>query len=220
MQPRLQPRNTLLAAVSILAMIAAGCRPPASPLGSLSDPVWQNQEANAEPSDFIIHEHEFIADTEFLNTYGEDHLKQIAVRLATGQNAQVLVERSMNSARPETEHKYRVHPNPELDMKRRDVVVRSLLAMKIPDAESRTVISPDLASQYRAAETATTDYSDMGGGYGGYGGYGGGFGAFSGMGAFGGGVGGFASDAGSGGRGGNVNGGGTVLGSRSSGYQR
>ncbi len=188
-------------------LAAGGCRPPAPPLGSLSDPVWQNQEYNAEHSDFVIHEHEFIADTEYLNTLGEDHVKQIAARLASGHDALVLVERSMNSARPETAYKYRVHPNPELDMKRRDIVVRSLLAMRIADADARTVIAPDLAPRYRAAETATTDFSDMGGFQGGFGGFGGGFGGM------GGGFGGLAGapDSGSGG---------TMVGNRDRGVQR
>jgi hypothetical protein len=191
-----------------LVLATVGCRPPASPLGTLSDPVWQNQEYNAEHSDFVVHEHEFIADTEYLNTLGEDHLKQIAARLAAGQDALVLVERSMNSARPETVHKYRVHPNPELDVKRRDVVVRSLLAMRIPDADARTVIAPDLAPRYRAGETATSDFSDNGGFQNGLGGagFGGGFGG----GGFGGGFAG-GTDAG---------GGGTMVGSRDRGYQR
>lgn len=186
-----------------LVLAVAGCRPPAPPLGTLSDPVWQNQENNAEPSDFILHEHEFIADTEYLNTLGEDHLKQIAARLASGQDALVLIERSMNSARPETAYKHRVHPSPELDMKRRDVVVRSLLAMRIPDADSRTVIAPDLAPRYRAGETATSDFNDFGGFQSGFGGIGGGVGGFAG-----------GADAGGG------SSGPAMVGSRDRGYQR
>ena len=208
-------RNTIAAAVGAVMLLTVGCpgwrdRRPAAPLGTLSDPVWQNQENNAEHSDFVIHEHEFIADTEYLNTLGEDHLKQIAARLAAGQDALVLVERSMNSARPETVHKYRVHPNPELDVKRRDIVVRSLLAMRIPDADTRTVIAPDLAPRYRAAETATSDFSDYGGGFqngGGGGGFGGGFGG-----------GGFSGGGIAGGR--DAGGGGTMVGSRDQGYRR
>ncbi len=200
-------RRTRLAIALVVAwgVTLGGCRPPAPPLGTLSDPVWQNQEYNAEQADFVIHEHEFIADTEFLNTLGEDHLKQIAARLASGHDALVLIERSMNSARPETAYKYRVHPNPELDIKRREVVVRALLAMRISDADSRTVIAPDLAPRYRAAETATSDFSDAGvfqGNFGGgFGGWGGGLGGLAG-----------APDAGSNG--------GTMVGSRDRGVQR
>ena len=196
MTSRPQLRKLLVAVIGVAALATAGCpnwggfgyqRPSASPLGTLSDPVWQNQEANAERSDFVVHEHEFIVDAEFLNTAGEDHLKQIAARLTAGQDAQVLVERSWNSARPDTEYKFRVHPNPELDMRRRDVVVRCLIAMKIPDADARTVVSPDLAPQYRSTELSATDLGDNigqawngggwgGGGGGGWGGGGGGWG--------------------------------------------
>lgn len=177
-------RNTIAAAIGAAVLLTAGCpgqRRPAAPLGTLSDPVWQNQEANAERSDFVVHEHEFVADTEFLNTAGEDHLKQIAWRLSMGQDAQVIVERSRNTARPETEHKYRVHPSPELDMRRRDIVVRCLMAMRVSDADARTVIAPDIAPLYRSDEISASYWGDAyggqwggngGGGGGGYGGYG------------------------------------------------
>ena len=174
----------LLAAALGVAVLAAtsGCpgwpggfgqRQATAPLGTLSDPVWQNQEFNAEKSDFVVHEHEFADNTEFLNTLGEDHLKQIAFRLSNGQDAHVIVERSRNFARPDTEYKYRVNTNPEMDMRRRDVVVRCLLALKIGDADSRVVVAPDLAPVWRAGERAATDISDelgddnRGGGWGG-----------------------------------------------------
>ena len=156
--------RALLAVAGVLALTITGCpswnwndlgfhRPRAAPMGTLSDPVWQNQEHNAERSDFVVHEHEFTGSTEFLNTLGEDHLKQIAARIAAGQDAQILVERCRNYARPETEHKYPVHPNPDLDMRRREIVVRSLLAMRIADADARVVIAPDLAPLYRADDS-------------------------------------------------------------------
>jgi hypothetical protein len=184
--------RALLAAASLFAISITGCpswswtdfgfhRPRAAPMGTLSDPVWQNQEHNAERSDFVVHEHEFTGATEFLNTLGEDHLKQIAARLAAGQDAQVIVERCRNYARPETEYKYPVHPNPDLDVRRREIVVRSLLAMRIADADARVVIAPDLAPLYRADDTPAV-YSEpdnsnqRGNGYGG--GYGGGMGGF------------------------------------------
>lgn len=184
--------HRILAALVVAALPAmAGCegwrgfgRPSAQPLGTLSDPVWQAQEHNAEKSDFVVHEHEFVGDQEFLNTAGEDHLKQIAYRLISGQDAQVLVERGRTSARPETEYKYRVHVNSDLDVRRRDVVVRCLVAMGITDADARVVIAPDLAPVYRAGETAASYYETNsgrsgwggnGGGWGGGGGFGGGY---------------------------------------------
>jgi len=199
MPPQPPRRRVLALMVSAAVLAAGGCpgwkeflpqRPAANPLGTLSDPVWQNQEVNAEKSDFVVHEHEFIDNSEFLNWAGEDHLKQIAARLASGQDAQVVVERTRNFARPDTEYKYRVNLNAEMDMRRRDVVVRCLLAMKIADADTRVVIAPDLAPSYRSDDPAATDYSETlgnwGNGWNGGAGYGGGFGGFGGWGGWGG----------------------------------
>jgi len=191
---RQQITRTLLVAAGMAVLSNSGCGLPlpglghgggsATPLGTLSDPVWQNQERNAEKSDFVIHEHEFIADAEFLNTFGEDHLRQIALRLSNGQDSMVLIERSKTSARPDTEHKYPVHRNPDLDMRRRELVARCLAAMGVPYPDTRVVVAPDLAPQYRSGEIAATYYDDAGwdnnnrGGFGG--GMGGGFGGGSG----------------------------------------
>lgn len=196
MEPRSKLGKALVAAIAAAMFFIAGCpggrplvyqRPSSAPLGSLSDPVWQRQEGNAERSDFVIHEHEFCDASEVLNMAGEDHVKQIAARLASGQDTHVIVERSRNYARPETEYKYPVHPNPDLDMRRRELVVRCLVAMRVPDADVRVVVAPDLAPEYRAGEIEATyvengnnnrnnnGYNNgWGGGYGG--GYGGGFG--------------------------------------------
>lgn len=187
---RPQLYRALLAVAGVMALTITGCpswswtdfgfhRPRAAPLGTLSDPVWQNQEHNAERSDFVVHEHEFVGSSEFLNTLGEDHLKQIAARLAAGQDAQVLVERCRNYARPETEYKYPVHPNPDLDVRRREIVVRSLLAMRIGDADARVVIAPDLAPNYRATDSPAVYYepdNNQRGFSNGVSGFGGGFG--------------------------------------------
>ena len=186
----------LLAAAAALGM--AGCqsennscgRPPVQPLGAMSDCVWAHQEANAERSDFVIHEHEFRLDSEILNTAGEDHVRQVAARLASGQDAQVVVERSMSSARPDTSYHFRIHPHPELDLRRREIVVGSLAAMGIADADARVVVAPSQAPKYRYGESPTLEprlwpNSGFGGfsfgagygyGYGGGGGYGSGYG--------------------------------------------
>jgi len=189
-------------AIVALAAALAGCQgdglqsgrqPVVQPLGAMSDCVWARQEANAERSDFVVYENEFGLDSEILNTAGEDHVRQIAARLASGQDAQVLVERSMSSARPDTKYQYRIHPNPELDLRRREIVVGSLAAMGICDAEARVLVAPSLAPKYRygeppTIEPRTTPNAGFGGfsfgaGYGiggspgtGYGGYGGGYG--------------------------------------------
>jgi hypothetical protein len=180
-------------AFAVLVVITApGCQgwnklydpPAAAPLGSLSDPVWQNQEINAEMANFIIHQHEFRKDSEVLNTGGEDHVKQIAHRLHNGHDAKVVVERSFMSPRGNTQYKYPVHPDPKLDMRRREIIVRSLAAMGITDADSRVVVAPSFAQGLRAAEAEQAFRNGMqnsggfGGGFGGGsgGGSGGGFG--------------------------------------------
>ncbi len=203
-------RMSLLAIYAIAAVVlgAAGCqqdnvqgdrKPMVQPLGAMSDCVWAHQEANAQRSDFVVYENEFGVDSEFLNTAGEDHVRQIAARLASGQNAQVLVERSMSSARADTKYQFRVHPNAELDLRRREIVVGSLAAMGICDAEARVLVAPSLAPKYRYGESPTIEPRTspnagfggftLGAGYGtGYGG-GGSYGGGSGVG-FGGGSGG------------------------------
>ncbi len=160
----------LLVSASLLLLAATGCQgwgtwfrdPAPAPLGALSDPIWRNQEANAERSDFVIYQHEFQGNTEWLNTGGEDHVKQIAYRLLNGQDAQVLVERSMSSPREDTEFKYPVHPNPELDMQRRDIVVRSLAAMGVADADQRVVVSPALTPGFTADEAESAYRTGVG----------------------------------------------------------
>lgn len=181
-EPRLA--TLLYAAICLGALGATGCegwkqyyRSPSSlPLGTASDPVWQNQERNAEMSDFVVYEHEFQLDTEWLNLGGEDHVKQIAARLQGGQEATVLVERSMSSPAPGTKFQYPVNPNPELDARRRDIIVRSLAAMGIQDADQRVVVAPALTPGITGNEAEANYYQGLGNqGYGasGRGGFGG-----------------------------------------------
>jgi hypothetical protein len=185
-----QLSKTCMVAVCLMVLAAAGCKgpawsnfyapPAAAPLGSLSDAIWQNQEINAEYSDFVIHEHEFELQPDRLNTGGEDHVKQIAARLLGGQDAQVVVERSMSSPRADTEHHYPVHPNPELDMRRRDLVVRALRAMGVVDADERVVVAPAFAQGITGNEAEAAYRVGLGGGaYGAGNGFGGGFGGFT-----------------------------------------
>ena len=80
-----------------------------------------------------------------LNEYGEDHVRKIAENLRNGAMFPVVVERSQTSPRPGTKYKYPVHFNPDLDMKRREVVVRALTRMGIADADTRVVVAPAFA---------------------------------------------------------------------------
>jgi len=177
----------LIAVVGLVLVLVAGCdcwrqsrRPDPSPLGTLSDPIWQTQETNAEHSDFVIYQHEFKKDSEVLNLGGEDHVKEIAARLLGGQEAKVVVERSMMSSRPDTEYKYPVHPNPKLDLRRREIVVRSLTAMGVNDADQRVLVAPALAigitgneaeGAYHRGMSADQWGSSGMGGMGGFGGF-------------------------------------------------
>ena len=192
---------TMILWICALVPLVAGCQcyPPAHapyqspttlPLGAQSDAMWQRQEANAEASDFVVYQHEFELNGVRLNTDGEDHLRQIAARLHGSADLPVVVERSMTSVREDSEFKYPVNPNPELDMQRRDVVVRCLAAMGVDDAEQRVVVAPSLAAGMKATEATRAYYQGLnqGGNFGtGYGGFGGSwfssFGGIMGLGA-------------------------------------
>lgn len=157
--------------------------PPPQPLGAQSDAIWQIQETNAMASDFVIHDHEFTADTVKLNSAGMDHVKAIAARLQCGQDFPVVVERTMTSIDPDSEFQFPVNPNPELDLKRRKVIVASLAAMGVDDAEQRVVVAPAYVPGLKGTESEQSYYqgiqsSGFGFGFGGGGGGGGGFGNF------------------------------------------
>jgi hypothetical protein len=155
----------------------------ASPLGTLSDPIWQMQEANAEVSDFVFYQHEFDEGTPCLNFYGQDHVKQVAMRLLAGQDVPVMIERSMIAVRLDTEYKYPIHPDPQLDMQRRQTIVHYLSTLGIQDADRRVIVATPLAEPYRATEARRAyERGLMGWGSGafsnrgGFGSFGGGFG--------------------------------------------
>ncbi len=149
-----------------------------APLGTLSDDIWRTQEHNAEASDFVIYQHEFKLNEPRLNTSGEDHVKQIAGRVVAGQDFPVVIERSMTSKGPDSTYQYPVHPNPELDMRRRQLIAIALEKLGVPDAEERVVVAPAFAEGFEAGEAINayrTGSSSFGsGGFGG--GAGGGFG--------------------------------------------
>ena len=191
----------LLASAALLAVLSAttGCQhyhqakmyyqpPPAvAPLGTVSDPIWQSQEARAEASDFVVYQHEFGYQNAELNTCGKNHILQIAARLTYCPHLPVIIEPSKMTVREDTDFQYPVHPNPELDLRRREVVVIALQELGIPNAEKRVLVAPALTAPFNAAE-AQQAYSQglsgagsfgFGGGFGGFGGSfgGGGFGA-------------------------------------------
>lgn len=155
--------------------------PPSPPLGTINDSIWQIQEANAEASKFVVYAHEFKLHGDRLNSYGEDHVKQIAVELTAGAKFPVVVERSRSTARSDTKYQFPVHEDPELDLRRRRIIVRALTALGVDDAEGRVTVAPAFAQGYSAPEAERAFYRSLffGGGGGGFGG--GGFGGFGGF---------------------------------------
>ena len=180
-----------LATTTVLAVLTTGCcrdkcdyldgfEP--QPIGTISDPIWQTQEFNAEASDFVIHEHEFVGNTPRMNKAGEVHVKQIAAR-AADLPFPIIVEQSFMSPPANDPEGFPVHGNDELDARRRQVIVSALSANGVSDAEKRVVIAPALTPGFEGfeAERAYQNgfsrrmFGGFGGGFGGIGG-GGGFG--------------------------------------------
>lgn len=184
-----------MTAGTAVAVGIAGCshhpqilpEPPRT-LGLFNEEIYEVQQRNAEASKLMVYSHEFQLNDENhpgfrLNSYGEDHVKQLAANLHTDTSGQIMiyVERSRTSSRPDTEFEYPVHFNEELDRKRREVVVASLTALGVLDAEQRVIIAPAFAeglpgeNAARAYQRGYSNRGNMGGGFGGgFGGRGGG----------------------------------------------
>lgn len=147
------------------------------PLGTISDQVWQKQEENAEASDFVVYEHEFVGNSIKLNQAGEEHVKQIAARAAQVPFP-IIVEQSSMTADPNSKYKYPIHNDPELDLQRRALIVQALHTMGVVDAEQRVVVSPALTPGFEEFEGERALSRGFGrggsGGFGGFGGFGGG----------------------------------------------
>ena len=144
------------------------------PLGTISDPVWQQQETNADASDFVIYQHEWTGNTTDLNHAGMDHVKQIAIR-AVQAPFPILIERSNMAVKEGTKYGFPVHGSDELDMQRHELVVEMLTRMGVANAADRVVVSNALTPGYRQFE-AERAYNRGFSGMGGMGGMGGGMG--------------------------------------------
>jgi uncharacterized membrane protein YgcG len=160
-----------------------------APLGAISDGIWAAQEHRGEASEFVMYAHEFGLRSERLTLDGEDHVKQIASRILNGSESPVVVERSMNNKRLGRFH-YPVHPDPELDNQRRNIVVSALLELGVADAEELVVVAPAFATPAFGQEAAAAFARTIGGNNNSSSSFGGGFGGFSGGGIGGGGRGG------------------------------
>ena len=168
------------------AVCFAGCRHCTElgditpyPLGTLSDQVWKDQESNAEASDFVIHEHEWVANSESLNDMGINHLMRITAR-APEVPYPIVVEPSSQSVRRETTlHQFPIHNDVELDIRRREVIVNAMTQRNIMDATTRVMIGPATVPGFESIEgedayNRAFSRSGDGGGTLGRGGFGGG----------------------------------------------
>lgn len=139
------------------------------PLGTMSDPIWQTQEANGEASDFVVHENEWRGNSSVLGEAGKVHVKQIAVR-AMDQQFPILVEPSSRSVRPDSEFQYPVSNDSELDASRRALVVEALQILGVADADARVVVARSVTPGsygFRANQNFQQFSSSNGGGGGG-----------------------------------------------------
>jgi hypothetical protein len=150
----------------------SGAIPQTLPLGSTVRSHYQVMQTNAEASDFIIYQHEFMGETAQLTPDGKDHILEIAARMRSAPFP-VLIERTWNNA------------DPELDAHRRNLVAQILTDLGNPDAQQRTVVATSYGPGYNdlQAEPMYFQHVLSGGTYGsGYGLYGNNFGTFGGFG--------------------------------------
>lgn len=106
----------------------SGAIPDTLPLGSTVRAHYQVMETNAEATDFVFHQHDFVGETAELTSDGKDKLMEIHARM-NAQPFPVIVERTTNNA------------DPELDALRRNLIAQILTDFGHYDAQQRTVVS-------------------------------------------------------------------------------
>jgi hypothetical protein len=121
------------------------------PLGQVTDSHWETQQTNAEASDFILYDHEFVGNTAQLNTGGKKHLMQMALRLEQVPFP-VVVEQTPNNR------------NPRLDAERRKAVVGTLAQLGLNPIDGRVVVAPAFNEGLDASEGEAAYYSTTGSG--------------------------------------------------------
>ena len=136
------------------------------PLGQVSDAHWETQQTNAEAAKFILYDHEFVGDTAKLTPKGEKHLVQIAIRLEHVPFP-VVVEQSPDGRYP------------QLDIQRRELVVRYLSGLGLEGFENRVIVASAFARGLSAVEGEAAYYSTFGSEF--YGGAGRRFGGYGGV---------------------------------------
>lgn len=166
-------KPTLQFVPTTLSMRRSLAIPDTYPLGSVPRAHYHQMETNGEADDFVINRHEFIRSTAELNTWGLDHVLEIAAR-APGNPFPIIIERSENNS------------DPELDQHRRLIVTRILAEKGVSNAASRVVVSQSYDRGYFGEEadrayfqfirSGNNNGNNRGGGGGGGGGLGGGIG--------------------------------------------
>ena len=112
---------------------------PAIRLGPGLRRLLETQQTNAEAADFIFYDHDFVGDSAKLTPDAETKLEAMALRLPHVPFP-VVVERGVND----------IHP--ELDGRRRRVVVEQLGRLGAIEAEDRVVIAGSFAEGFTSAE--------------------------------------------------------------------
>ena len=126
------------------------------PLGQVTDSFWETQQTNAEASDFIFYDHEFVGETEDLTPGAIKHLMQVALRLEHVPFPIVIEESPYNE-------------KPELDEDRRVQVVQQLARLGVLEADQRVVIASAYANGLTAVEGERAYYTTLQGTFGGNG---------------------------------------------------
>lgn len=135
------------------------------PLGQVTDAHWETQQTNAEASDFVFYDHEFVGDTDKLAPGAKKHLMQVALRLEHVPFPVVIEQTQYNRA-------------PVLDQQRRKMIVEQLARLGVEDVEKRVVVSGALAAGITSIEAERAYQEAINGGYNGGGRGFGGFGGF------------------------------------------
>lgn len=139
--------------------------PDTYPLGSTVRSHYHQMETNGEAVDFVINRHEFIGSTGELNSFGLDHVLEIAAR-ARRDPFPILIERSENNS------------DPELDQHRRQQVALILAGKGVANASARVVVSQSYDPGLWGDISERAFYRFIGSGDDGNGGGGGGGGGF------------------------------------------
>lgn len=121
----------------------SGAIPDTLPLGSTVRSHYQVMQTNAEATDFVFHQHDFVGETAELTSDGKDKLMEIHARM-NAQPFPVLVERTTNNA------------DPELDALRRNLIAQILTDFGHYDAQQRTVVSTPYGPGYNSNQAEQT----------------------------------------------------------------